>query len=129
MKGIIVFDEGGIPLASIGFEELKVNEGLFASFMSAMQTFAMGISGGEVKELEYGNVRLLLGKARNNQVITIHSIVDKDAEWNHGTVIDLIEGNDYILDDKFLSILQELLTDARVSIEEAKRGIDSLGIF
>ena len=129
MKGIIVFDEGGIPLASIGFENLTVNEGLFASFMSAMQTFAKGISGGEVKELEYGNVRVLLGKARENDVITIHSIVDSDAEWNHATVIDLIEGNDYVLDDNFLSLLQELLTDARVSIEEAKRGIDSIGPF
>ncbi len=129
MKGIIVFDDGGIPLASIGFENLKVNEGLFTSFMSAMQSFAKGISGGEVKELEYGNVRVLLGKARENDVITIHSIVDRDAEWNHATVIDLIEGNDYVLDDNFLSLLQELLSDARVSIEEAKRGIDSIDPF
>jgi len=129
LKGIIVFDEGGIPLASIGFEKLKVNPGLFSSFMSAMQSFAMGISGGEVKELEYGNVRILLGRARENQVITIHSIVDRDAEWNHATVLELIEGNQYALDDNFLSLLQELLSDARVSIEEAKLGIDSMGIF
>ncbi len=129
LKGIIVFDEGGIPLASIGFENIQVNPGLFSSFMSAMQSFAKGISGGEVKELEYGNVRILLGKARENDVITIHSIVDDDAEWNHATVLELLEGNEYALDDNFLSLLKELLSDARVSIEEAKRGIDSMGLL
>ncbi len=129
MKGIIVFDEAGIPLASIGFENLKVNPGLFSSFMSAMQTFACSLSGGEVKELEYGNVRILLGHARGNQVITIHSIVDNDADWNHGTVLELIESNDFALDDNFLSLLRELLSDARVSIEEAKRGINGVNIF
>lgn len=129
MKGIIVFDEGGIPLASIGFEDLKVNPGLFSSFMSAMQTFACGISGGEVKELEYGNVRILLGRAGPNEVITIHSIVDDSAEWDHATVIELIESRNYVLDDRFLSLLKDLLTDSRVSIEEAKRGIDTIGLF
>ncbi|MFW9848930.1 MAG: hypothetical protein ACFFF4_07300 [Candidatus Thorarchaeota archaeon] len=126
MKGIIVFDEASIPLASVGFEELEMSSGLFTSFMSAMQSFACGISGGEVKELEYGTIKMILGKANKNHVITIHSSMDKDANWNHDLVIELIEERNYNLDDNFLALLQELLTDDAISAQEARYGIQSL---
>ena len=126
MKGIIVFDEASIPLASVGFDELQMSSGLFTSFMSAMQSYACGISGGEVKELEYGTIKMILGMANKNHVITIHSSIDKDANWNHDMVIELIEERNFILDNSFLALLQELLTDARISVQEAKYGIESL---
>ena len=126
MKGIIVFDEASIPLASVGFDELQMSSGLFTSFMSAMQSYACGISGGEVKELEYGTIKMVLGMANKNHVITIHSSLDKDANWNHDMVIELIEERNFILDNSFLALLQELLTDARISVQEAKYGIESL---
>ncbi len=126
MKGIIVFDEASIPLASVGFEELEMSSGLFTSFMSAMQSFACGISGGEVKELEYGTIKMILGKANKNHVITIHSSMDKDANWNHDLVIELIEERNFNLDDNFLALLQELLTDDAISAQEARYGIQSL---
>ena len=126
MKGIIVFDEASIPLASVGFDELQMSSGLFTSFMSAMRSYACGISGGEVKELEYGTIKMILGMANKNHVITIHSSIDKDANWNHDMVIELIAEQNFSLDNSFLALLQELLTDARVSVQEAKYGIESL---
>ncbi len=126
MKGIIVFDEASIPLASVGFDDLEMSSGLFTSFMSAMQSYACGISGGEVKELEYGTIKMILGMANKNHVITIHSSIDKDANWNHDMVLELIEERNFSLDNSFLALMQELLTDARVSAQEAKYGIESL---
>ncbi|MHA1907024.1 MAG: hypothetical protein ACW98Y_07005 [Candidatus Thorarchaeota archaeon] len=126
MKGIIVFDEASIPLASVGFEELEMSSGLFTSFMSAMQMYAGGMSGGEVQELEYGTIKMILGKANKNHVITIHSSLDKDANWNHEMVIQLIEERNYSLDNAFLFLLRELLTDNAISAQEARHGIESL---
>ena len=103
MKGIIVFDEASIPLASVGFSELEMSPGLFTSFMSAMQSYACGISGGEVKELEYGTIKMVLGMANKNHVITIHSSLDKDANWNHDMVIELIEERNFILPTALIS--------------------------
>ena len=126
MKGIIVFDEASIPLASVGFDELEMSSGLFTSFMSAMQMYACGISGGEVQELEYGTIKMILGKANKNHVVTIHSSKDNDANWNHDMVIELIEERNFNLDDNFLALLQELLTDDALSEQEARYGIESL---
>jgi hypothetical protein len=126
MKGIIVFDEASIPLASVGFDELEMSSGLFTSFMSAMQSYACGISGGEVKELEYGTIKMILGMANKNHVVTIHSSRDKDANWNHDMVIELIEEQNFNLNDNFLALLQELLTDDALSEQEARYGIESL---
>ncbi|MHA2424627.1 MAG: hypothetical protein ACXAEF_07550 [Candidatus Thorarchaeota archaeon] len=126
MKGIIVFDEASIPLASVGFDELEMSSGLFTSFMSAMQSYACGISGGEVQELEYGTIKMILGKADKNHIVTIHSSMDKDANWNHDMVIELIEERNFNLDNNFLALLQELLTDDAISEQEARFGIESL---
>ncbi|MFW9907563.1 MAG: hypothetical protein ACFFEF_03235 [Candidatus Thorarchaeota archaeon] len=126
MKGIIVFDEASIPLASVGFDALEMHQGLFTSFISAMQSYACGVTGGEVTELEYGSIRIMFGRTGNDSIVTIHSTKDRDAEWNHDAVVDLIAEKDYILDDGFLALLKELLTDDRLSIEEARIGIESL---
>ena len=126
MKGIIVFDEGSIPLASVGFEKLQMNQGLFTSFMSAITAYACGIDGGDVKELEYGTIKMILGRIGKDQVVTIHSSKDKDANWNHDMVVELISERDFVLDDNFLSLLRELLTDEALSAREAQNGIERL---
>jgi hypothetical protein len=124
MKGIIVFDEGGVPLASVGFDSLEVSPGMFSSFMSAMQTYACNLSGGEVNRLELGAIQIILGRLGRNHIITLHSSIDQDADWNHEIVVDLIKGEDHQLDDDFLTMLRELLTDEQLSIEEAKLSLD-----
>lgn len=126
MKGIIVFDEASIPLASVGFENLQMQPGLFTSFMSAITAYACGMDGGEVKELEYGTIKMILGRIGKDQIVTIHSSRDKDANWNHDMVVELIGERNFTLDNNFLSLLQELLTDQALSIREAQNGIEKL---
>ena len=126
MKGIIVFDEGSIPLASVGFETLEMNQALFTSFMSAMTAYACSMDGGDVQELEYGTIKMILGRIGKDQIVTIHSSRDKDANWNHDMVVELIAERNFSLDNNFLSLLRELLTDNALSFREAQNGIDKL---
>lgn len=119
MKGIIVFDEAGIRQASVGLENIKVNQELFGSFMSAIQIYAQRSIGSEMKGLTYSTVRLMMGRAGENYVVTLHSVDDPDAEWNHRATLRVVEGDGFRLNNQYLEILRELLTEEKLSIDEA----------
>jgi hypothetical protein len=120
VKGIIVFDEAGIRQASVGLEQISVNQELFGSFMSAIQSYAQRSIGSEMKGLTYSNVRLMMGRAGENYVVTLHSVKDPDAEWNHRATLRVVEGDGFRLNNQYLEILTELLTEEILSIDEAE---------
>lgn len=120
MKGIIVFDEAGIRQASVGLENIKVNQELFGSFMSAIQIYAQRSIGSEMKGLTYSTVRLMMGRAGENYVVTLHSVDDPDADWNHRATLRVVEGDGFRLNNQYLEILRELLTEEKVSVDEAE---------
>ncbi|NHI90292.1 MAG: hypothetical protein EAX87_12270 [Candidatus Thorarchaeota archaeon] len=119
LKGIIVFDEAGIRQASVGLENIKVNQELFGSFMSAIQIYAQRSIGSEMKGLTYSTIRLMMGRAGENYVVTLHSVDDPDAEWNHRATLRVVEGDGFRLNNQYLEILRELLTEEKLSIDEA----------
>ena len=126
MRGIIVIDEAGITRASVGFEEIEGSTDLFGSVLSALQTFALSFSGGEMKEIEFGTLRLLITPAGDGYAMTLHSIDDDDAHWKNNVVVELIEERGGNLDDGFLFLISELLTDEEITTEEVEMGVKSL---
>jgi len=126
MKAIIVLDEGGVKKASIGLENVRMNPDLFSSFISAIQAYARRSVGSEMKEVSYSNIRLMIGRAGPYYVVTLHALDDEDAEWNHSATINVLETEDYILNDYHLGILRELLTGESISPAEIESGIDTL---
>jgi hypothetical protein len=126
VKGIIVFDEAGVSLASVGLEDIKLQRELFGSFISAIQAYAQRSVGSEMKSLTYSKMKLMIDHAAENFVVTLHGIDDPDADWNHSATVKVIEGDGFKLDDQYLSILRELLTDERISQDEVENGISKL---
>jgi hypothetical protein len=126
MKGMIVFDDGGLYQASVGLENIRVDPDLFGSFIAAIQAYAKRFVGSEMKEVTYSNIRLMIGRAGPYHVVTLHTIDDEDAEWIHSATINVLETEDYLLDDQHLRILRELLTDEILSPDEVETGIDTL---
>ncbi len=126
MKGIIVFDESGINRASVGLDNIVVDPDLFSSFISAIQAYAKRSVGSEMKEVTYSKVRLLIGRAGPYHVVTLHTIDDEDAKWNHSATLNVLDTEDYMLDNEHLRILQQLLTDEILSPDEVETGIDTL---
>ena len=120
LKGIIVFDEAGIRQASVGLENIKVNQELFGSFMSAIQIYAQRCMGSEMKGLTYSTMRLKIGHAGENYVVTLHSVDDPDADWNHRATLRVVEGDGFRLNNQYLEILRELLTEEKLSVDEAE---------
>jgi len=120
LKGIIVFDEAGIRQASVGLEDIHLNQELFGSFMSAIQAYARRSIGSEMKGLTYSSVRLMMGRAGENYVVTLHSVDDQDAEWNHRATLRVVEGDGFRLNNQYLEILRELLTEEKLSVDEAE---------
>ena len=120
LKGIIVFDEAGIRQASVGLENIRMNQELFGSFMSAIQAYAEKSIGSEMKGLTYSSVRLVMGRAGENYVVTLHSVDDSDADWNHRATLRIVEGDGFRLNNQYLEILTELLTEEKLSVDEAE---------
>ncbi len=118
LKGIIVFDEAGIRQASVGLEDIRMNQELFGSFMSAIQNYARRSVGSEMRGLTYSTVRLMMGRAGANYVVTLHSVDDPDADWNHSATVRVVEGDGFRLNNQYLEILRELLTEERLSVDE-----------
>lgn len=126
MKGIIVFDEGGVGIASVGLESIKLNHELFGSFISAIQAYAQRSIGREMKALTYSKMKLMIDYVSDKYVVTLHSIDDPDADWNHSATVKVIEGDGFKLDDQYLGILRELLTEEIISRDEVESSIDKL---
>ncbi|MGD9396031.1 MAG: hypothetical protein PVJ05_06370 [Candidatus Thorarchaeota archaeon] len=120
MKGIIVFDEAGIRQASVGLDDIRVNKELFGSFMSAIQSYALRSIGSQMRGLTYDNVRLMMDQAGENYVVTLHSVDDPDADWNHRATLRVVEGDGFRLNNQYLEILTELLTEEILSVDEAE---------
>ena len=121
MKGIIVFDDGGVARASVGLEDVQVHPSIFSSFMTAIQSYASRFTGSPMREVRYSNIRMIIGRIDDNYVVTLHAVDDPDAEWNHGATMRVIRSEeDFLLDDQFLRVLRELLTDERVSLEDVR---------
>ena len=91
MRAILVIDEAGIPTASVGFEDIDNSAPLFGSFVSAIQIFAKAMSGTDVKELTFQDFRILFGPVDKGYVITLHTVIDPEAEWNHDVIVGLVE--------------------------------------
>lgn len=121
-----MFDEGGVSLASVGLENIKLNEDLFGSFIAAIQAYAQKSVGSMMKSLTYSKMKLMIDFAAENFVVTLHGIDDPDADWNHSATVRVIEGDGFELNQQYLEILRELLTDEIVSPDEVENGIDKL---
>jgi hypothetical protein len=126
VKGIIVFDEGGVSLASVGLETIKLKEELFGSFIAAIQAYAQKSVGSMMKSLTYSKMKLMIDFAADNFVVTLHAIDDTDADWNHSATVKVIEGDGFKLDDQYLSILRDLLSDEAITPDEIENGIRKL---
>ncbi|MHA2146966.1 MAG: hypothetical protein ACXAB0_16085, partial [Candidatus Thorarchaeota archaeon] len=53
----------------------------------------------------------------------LHSIDDLEADWNHRATVKVIEGDGFRLNDQYLGILYELLSDEIISTDEVENGI------
>jgi hypothetical protein len=126
VKGIIVFDEAGISLASVGLETIKLKEELFGSFIAAIQAYAQRSVGSMMKSLTYSKMKLMIDFAAENFVVTLHAIDDPDSDWNHRATVKVIEGDGFQLNDQYVGILRELLADEVVSPDEVENGIAKL---
>lgn len=126
MYGIFLINDAGETLASIGWENLRGDSSLFGGFLSAVQMFIKKISGTEIDELRFGDLKLLIGRAHENYVVTLHAFDDPNAEEQNRRVIELItEDNEVRLDDGFLGLVNEMVTQEEVDVEKIRSGVRS----
>ena len=125
MFGIFVINDAGETIASIGWENLKGDSSLFGGFLSAVQMFIKKISGTEIEELRFGNLKLLVGHAGTDYVVTLHALDDQKAEEHNREVVKLVnESTDIRIDDGFLELVNEMvMTEDQEEAEKVRSGL------
>ncbi len=120
MYGIFLINDAGETIASIGWENLKGDASLFGGFLSAVQMFIKKISGTEIQELRFGDLKLLVGHAGADYVVTLHAFDDPKAEEHNHEVVKLVnESGDIRIDDGFLELVSAMVVQG--SQEDAEK--------
>jgi hypothetical protein len=119
MYGIFLINEAGETVASVGWENLEGDSALLGGFVSALQMFIKKISGNEINELQFGELKLLIGKAGDNYVVTLHAFNDKSAKQHNQDVIEFLKDRDEI-DDGVLSLVNEMISTESTPEEREK---------
>jgi len=103
MYGILVIDAAGEAVSSVGFEKFSGGSSMLAGLVSAVQLFANKISGTDMSELQFGDMRLLLGRVQERYVVTMHAASDMSAADKNRKVVALLDRN------PGLTVSQEML--------------------
>jgi len=120
MYGIFLINDAGETIASVGWENLEGDSALIGGFVSALQMFIKKISGNEMNELLFGELKLLIGKAGNNHVVTLHSVDDKDAKAHNQEVVKFITERGDDIDDGVLTLVNEMISSQSTPEEREK---------
>ncbi|MFW9849830.1 MAG: hypothetical protein ACFFF4_11860 [Candidatus Thorarchaeota archaeon] len=121
MYGIMLVNEAGETVASVGWENLEADVTMLGGFLSAIQMFSKNIAGDVIEQLEFGDMKLLIGNSGEYHVVTLHEANEKNAEDENRTVTQLVsENNGMEYNDGFLSLIKEMLSQNN----EAKEKVD-----
>ena len=121
MYGIFLINEAGETIASMGWENLEGDSALLGGFVSALQMFIKKISGNEINELQFGELKLLIGKAGNNYVVTLHAFNDADARAHNQEVIKFVIEQGDNVDDGVLDLVNEMISQETATEEDKEK--------
>lgn len=125
MHGIMIVNQAGETVASAGWDNLEGDVALFGGFVSAVQMFISQASGGtEIKEMVFGDMKLMIGKSNGYHVVTLHEADEKSSLSANQQVIELIENSGAgPINEGILDLIQELVTVRSEISEEAKESV------
>jgi hypothetical protein len=111
MYGIMLVNQAGETVASVGWDSFEGDVTMFGGFVSAVQMFIKRIANGtQVEELRFGNMKLLIGSSNDYHVITLHEADESGAESENQEVVQLVKENNGNFNDGSLALACELLS-------------------
>ncbi|MHA2206932.1 MAG: hypothetical protein ACXABL_15020 [Candidatus Thorarchaeota archaeon] len=111
MYGIMLVNQAGETVASVGWEHLKGDVSMFGGFVSAVQMFIKKVSGGtEVEELRFGDMKMLIGNADPYHIVTLHEADESNAMSENREVVKLIGDNGGAINNGLLDLIKELVS-------------------
>ncbi len=107
----MLVNQAGETVASVGWDHLDGDVAMFGGFVSAVQMFVGRVaSGTEVKDLSFGDMRLVLGKSGEYHVVTLHEADATNALSENQEVVKLLADNDGALNEGILDLIQEIVS-------------------
>ena len=113
MYAIMLTNEAGETVASVGWESLEADVVILGGFLSAIQMMAKNISGDAIEELVFGEMKMLISTTMEYNIVTLHSSSEEDAVEKNQQVTDLVRQNaDLDFNDGFSSSVAGLADQA-----------------
>lgn len=111
MYGIMLVNQAGETVASVGWDQLEGDVSLFGGFVSAVQMFIKRVSGGtQINEMVFGNMKLLIGNSKEYHVITLHEANETVALNENRQIVELIDQNNSgLVNEGILDLMKELI--------------------
>ncbi len=111
MYGIMLVNQAGETVASVGWDQLEGDVSLFGGFVSAVQMFIKRVSGGtQINEMVFGNMKLLIGSSKEYHVITLHEANETVALNENRQIVELIDQNNSgLVNEGILDLMKELI--------------------
>ncbi|MFX1484108.1 MAG: hypothetical protein ACFFCP_13085 [Promethearchaeota archaeon] len=124
MYGILLVNQAGETVASVGWDSIGGDATLFGGFVSAVQMFIKRISAGtQVEELRFGNMKLLIGSSDEYHVVTLHEANETVAESENQEVVRLIRESHGQFNDGILDLVCELVSNDKTAAADVNESV------
>jgi serine/threonine protein phosphatase PrpC len=124
MYGIMLVNQAGETVASVGWDTFEGDVTMFGGFVSAVQMFIKRIANGtQVEELRFGNMKLLIGNSNDYHVITLHEANEPGAESENQEIVELVRENNGNFNDGSLALACELISKDKAAIAQVGESV------
>jgi len=126
MYGILLVNQAGETVASVGWESIGGDATLFGGFVSAVQMFIKRIAdGNQVEELRFGDMKLLIGSSDDYHVVTLHGADEPvaESESENQQVVNLVRENNGQVNDGILDLVCELVSKDKTAAKDVNESV------
>jgi hypothetical protein len=90
IHNVYVFSSNGEPIITLKLGSIAAPEAMVSGFLSAIQTFAKKLTGGEVQQVNAGNLNILMRRVEDNFVALACDQDDRDARLRLNEIVRIV---------------------------------------
>jgi len=116
IHNVYVFSSNGEPIITLKLGSIAAPEAMVSGFLSAIQTFAKKLTGGEVQQVNAGNLNILMRRVENNFVALACDQNDRDARLRLNEIVRIVQEQ---LGKSSPAALEKAITEAATKAQSA----------
>lgn len=116
IHNVYVFSSNGEPIITLKLGSIAAPEAMVSGFLSAIQTFAKKLTGGEVQQVKAGNFNILMRRVQDNFVALACDQNDRDARLRLDEIARIVKEE---LGKSNPATLERMIAEAVTKVQSA----------